>query len=211
MQARKLAVGIVLGGAIFALSTTGWTQAPPQSERPTPPKSDAPNPIGAATPKPIADTTTSPTFSFPPPGEARILEERDLDNMLRSHGKRLLVVNFWATWCAPCVAEIPEFVEVAKQYRDKGVFFVGLSADFIDSWKTTVPPFLKQRKVDYPNFVLDVDPNAMIPKFSPDWSGSLPATFLFDRHGKKLSGAVGRMSKDDLIKAINAALAHTPP
>lgn len=152
------------------------------------------------------DAATTPAFAFPPAGEARILNASGIDRLLTAHGKRLLVVNFWATWCAPCVAEIPHFIEVSNDYRKRDVLFVGLSADFVDEWETTVPPFLKEKKVPYPNFVLDVDPNVMVPKFSKEWSGSLPATFYFDKTGRALGHRIGAVEKKVLEADIEKYL-----
>jgi thiol-disulfide isomerase/thioredoxin len=160
----------------------------------------------AAWAAPGEDTVTTPVISLAPAGEARVIQEKELDRLLDGHGHRLLVVNFWATWCAPCVAEIPHFIEVSSEYREKGVLFVGLSADFLEGWQEKVPPFLKEKKVPYPNFVLDVDPNALIPKFAEAWTGSLPATFYYDRDGKQLGRRIGMVSKEDLTSDIRKFL-----
>jgi len=156
---------------------------------------------------PTASATTT-TLVLPPPGEARVLDENGIDRLLTSHGHRLLVVNFWATWCAPCVKEIPDFIEVYNESRKKkeDVLFVGLSTDFLDTWQDTVLPFLRDKKVSYPNFVLDVDPNELIPRFDKDWSGSLPATFYYDAKGRQLGARIGLVEKEALQKDIEKHL-----
>ena len=155
--------------------------------------------------------TTTNAITFPPAGEVTILKDQDAKRLLTTHGKRLLVVNYWATWCAPCVAELPYFVEAHEKYKNQDVLIVGLSLDFLHSWKKSLLPFLQKKKIPYPNFVLDVDPNTYITAISPAWSGSLPATFYYDNEGRKLGEQLGAVEKEDLFQDIEKYLKQTKP
>lgn len=172
---------------------------------PNTPPADLAAPTSAA----AADAHTTSSIAWPAPGEARTIDEAEIDRLLKNHGKKLLVVNFWSTWCGPCVAEIPDFVEVSKQVTAEGVLFVGLSADMLADWTETVPPFLSEYKVPYPNFVLKVDADALVEKFSPQWSGALPATFYYDGSGRKLGERLRALHKEELLKDIREALQKT--
>lgn len=175
---------------------------------PNTPPADAVARAAAATAADAPGTSTS-GLAWPAPGEARTIDEAEIDRLLKNHGKKLLVVNFWSTWCGPCVAEIPDFVEVSKQVQAEGVLFVGLSADMLADWTETVPPFLREYKVPYPNFVLKVDADALVEKFSPEWSGALPATFYYDGSGRKLGERLRALHKEELLKDIREALRKT--
>lgn len=125
---------------------------------------------------------------YPKAGETRLVESRgEIEKLLSNHGADLLVVNFWATWCGPCVEELPYFIRLANSHPTERVRVLGLSADFADQLETTVIPFLKSREVPYSNVVLWLDnPEDAISLVSDEWSGVLPATFFYDREGRKL-------------------------
>lgn len=120
---------------------------------------------------------------------------------------KVLVVNFWATWCGPCVAEFPEFVKLDAEYRAKGVRFVGISADEVSDLQPKVIPFIKQKKVGFEIFVQDVeDPQEMIDVVDKKWEGTLPATFVYDRKGNVILVRYGIINRDHLAQAIEKAL-----
>jgi cytochrome c biogenesis protein CcmG/thiol:disulfide interchange protein DsbE len=102
---------------------------------------------------------------------------------------KVVLLNFWATWCGPCKIEIPWFVDFEQRYRDQGLAVVGVSMDE-DGWDT-VKPYIESKKVNY-RVVLGDDKTAEL------YGGveSLPTTFLIDAEGKIASVHVGLVSKD---------------
>ncbi len=91
----------------------------------------------------------------------------------------LYVVNFWATWCAPCIKELPYFEQLGAQYTPQKVKVLLISLDFKNQIETRVIPFMERKQLKSKVIVLsDPDANAWIDKVDPSWSGALPATMI---------------------------------
>lgn len=96
------------------------------------------------------------------------------------------VVNFWATWCKPCIQELPAFDSLAAGSKNRPVKILLVSLDFKEELDKKVNPFLKKNQLSAECVLLDeVNGNDFINKISPQWSGAIPAT-LFSRNGKKI-------------------------
>ncbi len=95
------------------------------------------------------------------------------------------VINFWATWCAPCVKELPYFETLNTNYSNKNVEVILVSLDFPRQIETKLKPFLKKKALKSEVVVLDdVDANTWIPKVNKDWSGAIPATLIYNKNKK---------------------------
>lgn len=128
-------------------------------------------------------------------------------DMIKQSAGKVVVVNFWATWCGPCVVEFPEFVKLDEEYRGKDVRFVHISADDIAEIKTQVIPFLKEQKSRADQFIQDTDdPQEMVDAVYKDWPGILPATFVYDKTGKLVFHRFGIIDRDVLIAEIEKGL-----
>ena len=93
------------------------------------------------------------------------------------------VVNFWATWCAPCVKELPHFEQLNSENKKLKVVLVSL--DFKTQYETALLPFLKKEQIQSEVVLLtDKDYNSWLPAVDKDWSGSIPATLIL-KNGKK--------------------------
>ena len=89
------------------------------------------------------------------------------------------VINFWATWCKPCIKELPAFEQLHSTYEDKKVKVILVSLDFPEKLETHVVPFVKKYKLASHVILLDEpDGNSWIPKVSEEWSGAIPATLM---------------------------------
>lgn len=96
----------------------------------------------------------------------------------------LYVVNFWATWCAPCVQEMPYFVALSKEYAHLPIKFVLVSLDAKDKLDG-VRTFLRRKEINLETHLLSAgDPNVWINALEPSWQGSIPATFLYQKGAK---------------------------
>lgn len=112
---------------------------------------------------------------------------------------KVVLLNFWATWCGPCVREIPDFLEVYEQYRSKGFEIVGVSLD-ADGWEK-VTPFVAKMKMTYPVVVGD---NALVQAYGG--FNAIPTSFFIDKNGVVVKQVTGSMSKADLEAMLKKLL-----
>lgn len=140
-----------------------------------------------------------------PESEIRVVNFEDLKPAFIKQDDRLYVVNFWATWCAPCVKEIPDFMEVNSEFSKSENFrMVLVSLDDSDNLESGVKTFITDKKIENVDLYLLDDikrMNEWIPAVDPAWSGSIPAT-LFIRNGKNLRFVSGPLEKDELREII---------
>lgn len=102
------------------------------------------------------------------------------EKILQKNNDTIYVVNFWATWCKPCVKELPYFERINKEYADKKVKVILASLDFPNKVQSQVVPFIKKNKLHSEIVLLDdADANSWIPKVSEKWSGAIPATVIY--------------------------------
>ena len=89
------------------------------------------------------------------------------------------VINFWATWCAPCVKELPYFEEVNKKFKDKNTEVILVSLDFPSQIESKLKPYLKKNNINSKVILLDDSKmNTWVPKVSEKWDGGIPATLI---------------------------------
>ncbi|RNI25989.1 TlpA disulfide reductase family protein [Rufibacter latericius] len=109
-----------------------------------------------------------------------------LQKYLNSKSDTTYVINFWATWCKPCIEELPSFEALQKQYAGKPVQVVLVSMDFAKDLEKKVVPFVSRHKLQSKVFLLDEpDQNAWIDIVDPSWSGAIPATLLVNNSRKQ--------------------------
>lgn len=118
---------------------------------------------------------------------------------LADYKGKVILLDFWATWCGPCKIEIPWFTEFERKYKDRGFEVLGVSMDD-DGWKV-VAPFVQEKKINYRVLMGD-------DKTGDQYGGleALPTTFVIDRSGRIASVHVGLTNKKDFSDAIEQLL-----
>jgi thiol-disulfide isomerase/thioredoxin len=144
------------------------------------------------------------------PDASKLAGEVDAKGLAAAVAKekgRVVVVNFWATWCVPCREEYPDLTRLEKAYRGKGVAVLGVS---IDSAKDLpkVDQFLARMKPDFPNYrkASGGDDQDFIESVDKNWGGELPFTVVYARDGKKTKVLSGKQSYGDFEAAVKALL-----
>jgi thiol-disulfide isomerase/thioredoxin len=110
---------------------------------------------------------------------------------------KVLVLNYWATWCHPCREEMPGFSRLQDQYSDKGIQFVGISIDTADK----ITEFQKQTPVSYPLLIGDIGVMENSAKLG-NTRQALPFTAVFDRQGRLAATKLGRYAEADLERLV---------
>lgn len=112
--------------------------------------------------------------------DLKVYDFKGLEPLLNKKDGKVHVINFWATWCVPCVKELPYFEQLRAAYADKNVEVLLVSLDFPHQYDTKLKPFIKERKIQSEVVALDdADMNTWIPKVDETWSGSIPATIIY--------------------------------
>jgi len=120
---------------------------------------------------------------------------------LSEYKGKIIILDFWATWCPPCRKEIPDFVELQKEYGDKGLVILGISLD--QNPKKALPPFMKKYKINYPILLTD----GKVDKAYGGVSG-IPTTFIIDQKGAIYKQYVGFRPKQVFESDIKALLGN---
>jgi thiol-disulfide isomerase/thioredoxin len=129
-----------------------------------------------------------------------------LKALRKNEGGKIRLVNVWATWCVPCVAEFPALVEIHRMYRHRAFETVTVSANFPDE-KEKALAFLTKQQASCRNLIVgDTDKQKLLGAFDPDWGGSLPLTLLLAPDGKVLYRKEGPFDALELKRLIVQAL-----
>jgi thiol-disulfide isomerase/thioredoxin len=136
--------------------------------------------------------------------EVSNIRTADLEKILKSQENTLHVVNFWATWCAPCVRELPYFEKLSKVYDSKNVRFILVSLDFPSEVEKKLKPFLEKNRISLDVALMqDLDYDQWIAKVDPEWYGNLPATLVFNNPKKIRVFHPGEVDEAGLRKLID--------
>lgn len=147
---------------------------------------------------PVADRQKAPELS----GETTTGKRLDVAD----YRGKVVILNVWGSWCGPCIAEAPNFAEVARDTKDKGVQFIGINTR--DSEKSQATSFEEQHKVPYPSLF---DPTGKLMLRFPKGSlnpQSIPSTIAIDRHGRIAARSIGPLAEEDLRKMVQPLIAE---
>ena len=133
----------------------------------------------------------------------------ELEPLLSFNDENTYVINFWATWCGPCVKEIPYFQELHDTYSNQNLKIILVSLDFPDKLESQLIPFIKKKNIR-PQVILldDSDENTWIPKVDESWSGALPATLIYNKNKRTFyeQSFTKETLQKEIMKFINLRL-----
>lgn len=127
----------------------------------------------------------------------------NLESRLDNGSDTTYVVNFWATWCGPCVKELPYFEALEKANQGKKFKVLLVSLDFVNQLESKVVPFLERKKLISEVVLMDEDrPNKWIPRVSEKWTGALPATLFVNTKKKTRHFHEGSFKEGELEQKL---------
>jgi len=115
---------------------------------------------------------------------------------------KVVLMNIWATWCAPCHDETPDFVDLYNNYRDEGLVVLGVSID--EQGKSVVEPFMEKYSVNYP---MIIDDGSVMDKYGPTMG--IPTSYIIDREGNLRYFAVGALTQKELEPKLRRLLSES--
>lgn len=141
------------------------------------------------------------------PKQVPVMTFKEFEPMIQKNNDTVYVINFWATWCKPCIKELPEFEKFNKAYKRKPVKVILVSLDFPDKYESQLLPFIKENQIKSQVIHLtETDANKWIDKVSGLWSGSIPATLIYKRTSREFYEK--QLSYDDLVSIVDAKMHH---
>lgn len=165
---------------------------------------------------PSEGATVSPSSPQPAPRSTenavvRVVGFDDVEPFLAAHRGKGLLLNFWAIWCGPCVAELPELVEVAEAYRAQGGRVVGISYDLMvpdaerEGIEDRMRAFMASKRMDYPVLIYDEDDyDALNERF--ELFGEVPVTLAVDAQGTIVDRQRGKATRERFDEMMRRAL-----
>jgi len=151
--------------------------------------------------KPVYSFFELPTLNVV---DVKIISIDELKEFIKNRDSKPLLINVWATWCAPCREEFPDLVKIANEYYDQ-IDVVGISVDFPEEIDSKIIPFLKKQNADFKNYIVKVtEPEDFINLLNENWSGAIPATFFYNGKGNQVKYLIGKQSFEDFKKVIES-------
>lgn len=129
-----------------------------------------------------------------------IVDYATLESRWSSNSDTTYVINYWATWCGPCVAELPDFIEANEAYKDGPFKMILVSLDFPNQLERRVAPFVEKNRISPEVVLLDDNANIWINRVNEEWDGNIPVTQFIK--GEYYQFHEGQMSHKELLTQI---------
>jgi thiol-disulfide isomerase/thioredoxin len=138
--------------------------------------------------------------------EIPVIDEVWLKEKIENREGKLLFINFWATWCVPCVEEFPDLVKIYNKHKDSDFEFLSISVDLPSEIETKVKPFLIKQAADFPVVVVkEKRSEEVINLINPEWNGAVPVTVIYDKKGNRIKFIPDARDYDFFNKSIEEA------
>ncbi len=141
--------------------------------------------------------------AFSQSNKVRVIKFEDLQKQINRVSDTTLVVHFWATWCKPCVEELPNYEKLSREYAKKRIRFLMVSMDFTKDLKDKVEPFIAKNNINSEVVLLnEPDYNAWIDEIDKEWSGTIPATLMVNLTMRKRVFFEGQANMEKFLEEL---------
>ncbi len=148
------------------------------------------------------------------PGKARtfsIADTTQLAKAIRAARGKVLLVNFWATWCPPCVAEFPDLVRLHRQHQAQGFQLLSVAIDSTPDRNTLISGFVAKQKPAFPIYLRPLlSDDVYLKSIDADWEGAMPRTYLLDKSGRVRKIISGPIIPAEVETLVGKLLAEKP-
>lgn len=165
-------------------------------------------------------TIFTAAFAFPPqqeqvklrpellaPKTVEPISAAEFRQLLAHHKGKVVLVNLWATWCAPCLKELPELAKLQEQYRDKGLQVLAVTLDEPDILETRVKRIWRERAASLPAYLqTEASSDKFVSVIDPAWAEIMPTNYVLDRQGKLKATLTGGKTLAEFEAAIQPLL-----
>ncbi len=143
-------------------------------------------------------------LSIPQTNAQPVMKFSGFEPYLHLQNDTVYVINFWATWCRPCVKELPYFEQINKKYKSEKLKVILVSLDFAEDLETKLKPFIQRKNLQSKIIIMDdPDANSWIDKVDKNWSGAIPATLIYKGNKKTFhEGSLNYEQIEDLINKV---------
>jgi len=142
----------------------------------------------------------------------RPVDGPELKRLLAAQKGKVVLLNFWATWCAPCVVEFPDIVAIEAAHRERGLVVLSVSADSPQEIDSEVIPFLNKHEPAFPIYLMQTnDIEGFLKSVDAEWEGAIPATFFYDREGKLKEKRLGITNRKDMEHVLEVIFGPARP
>jgi thiol-disulfide isomerase/thioredoxin len=134
----------------------------------------------------------------------KVIKFPALEKILSPNNDTIYIINFWATWCQPCIEELPAFEQVRTNLKQEKVKFMLISLDAVKNANTNVAAFVRKKQLKSDLYLLDEpDGNTWMEKIDENWSGAIPATiFVRERQKQFVEKPLTRQELEDFINQM---------
>jgi thiol-disulfide isomerase/thioredoxin len=139
--------------------------------------------------------------AFSATAQPKVVKLAELEKLIHTPSEKIQIINFWATWCGPCVKEMPLIEKIGQERNDIRITLVSMDLE-LDSNPDKVYRFVERKAIKSDVMILDApDPNSWIDKIEKQWNGSLPATIVINtKTGKR--AFIGKELKEGELESL---------